>query len=340
MVDVKTALKQIKSGDISPVYVCFGTEKYQMNEFIKNLQNKVVDQDGRDFGLASYDLAETPIELVVEEAEMLPFLVPQKIIIVRDSGILSAGKDNQKIQHNVDALTTYMNNPAPHSVIVFVVNAEKLDERKKIVKLMKTNAAVISFMPLSANELIAWVVTEAKTRGCSIQQEAAQALINASGVQMGALSTELDKLCLFAGQGQEIRVHDIDQLVQRSTEQNVFVMVEHIANLKLDLALSIFYELLKQREEPIKIVALIARQFRIMLQVKELSAQNYSQQQIASQLSLHPYAVKIAGEQTRRFDSNRLKQVLSKLAQLDFEMKSGKIDKVLGLELFLLHLAV
>jgi DNA polymerase-3 subunit delta len=337
--DVKTALKQIQSGKILPIYICFGTEKYQLNQFIKKLQDTVVDQDGRDFGLATYDLAETPVEMVVEEAEMLPFLVPQKLIVVRDSSIFTAGKDNQKIGHNIDALIAYINNPAPHSVIVFVVNAEKLDERKKIVKLMKGNDAVISFMPLSANDLITWVVAEAKSRGCVIRQEAAQALIQASGVHMGGLASELDKLCLFVGQGQEIEVEAINQLVERNTEQNVFVMVEHIANLKLDEALNIFYELLKQREEPIKIVALIARQFRIMLQVKELGAKNYSQQQIASQLSLHPYGVKVAGDQARRFEATRLKQLLARLAQLDYEMKSGKMDKVLGLELFLLHLA-
>lgn len=337
--DVRTALKQVQSGKILPIYICFGTEKYQLNQFIKKLQDTVIDQDGRDFGLATYDLTETSVEMVVEEAEMLPFLVPQKLIVVKDSSIFMAGKDNHKVTHNIDALIAYMNNPAPHSVIVFVVNAEKLDERKKIVKLMKANDAVISFMPLSANDLITWVVTEAKLRGCVIRQEAAQALIQASGVHMGGLASELDKLCLFVGQGQEIDVQAINQLVERNTEQNVFVMVEHIANLKLDQALDIFYELLKQREEPIKIVALIARQFRIMLQVKELGAQNYSQQQIASQLSLHPYGVKVAGEQARRFEAARLKQLLAKLAQLDFEMKSGKMDKVLGLELFLLHLA-
>ncbi|MNJ75768.1 DNA polymerase III subunit delta [compost metagenome] len=75
-----------------------------------------------------------------------------------------------------------------------------------------------------------------------------------------------------------------------------------------------------------------------MLQVKELGRQSYSQQQMASQLGLHPYAVKIAGDQARRFDTAKLREVLSELAQLDYKMKSGGIDKVLGLELFLLKL--
>ncbi|MNJ39683.1 DNA polymerase III subunit delta [compost metagenome] len=183
-----------------------------------------------------------------------------------------------------------------------------------------------------------WAVKQAEKRGCRLSREVAEALIAASGVQMAALAVELDKLCLYAGNGGVIDEGAINQLVARSTEQNVFAMVECIANLKLEQALDIFYELLKQREEPIKIAALIARQFRIMLQVKELGRQSYSQQQMASQLGLHPYAVKIAGEQARRFETAKLRQVLSELAQLDYRMKSGGIDKVLGIELFLLKL--
>ncbi len=137
----------------------------------------------------------------------------------------------------------------------------------------------------------------------------------------------------------EASVDVIDQLVARSTEQNVFILIEDIVNVRLERAFVILEELLKQREEPIKIAALIARQFRIMLQVKELSKQGYSQQQMASQIGLHPFAVKVAEGQARKYDIEKLSRIMSQLADLDFQMKTGKIDKVLGLELFLLRLA-
>lgn len=336
--DVKTAIKEIKQGKISPLYLCYGTEKYQMQQFIALLQEQVVDPDQRDFALAHFDLTETPVEVVIEEAETPPFLAERKLIIAKDSALFIAGRDGSKIEHKVETLLDYSKNPAEYSVIVFVVNSEKLDERKKVVKALKSAGIALSFLPVSGAELVQWVVREVESRGNRIGTDAAEALVASAGVQMSALAVEVDKLCLYAGPGGKIEPATVEQLVARSTEQNVFVMVENIANLKLDKALDIFYELLKQREEPIKIAALIARQFRIMLQVKDLARQSYSQQQIASQLSLHPYAVKIAGEQARKFDAAMLRSILSELAELDYKMKSGRIDKVLGLEMFLLKL--
>ncbi|WP_138493296.1 DNA polymerase III subunit delta [Paenibacillus pinistramenti] len=336
--DARTAVKEITQGKISPLYLCYGTEKYQIREFVDKITSRLVEPEQRDMAVVQMDLAETPVELVVEEAETLPFLVERKLVIVQAASMFTAAKEGGKIEHQVDRLLAYLADPAEYSVVVFIAHGEKLDERKKTVKAIKSSGQVIPFMPLGASELVQWVIREAGKRKCSMGQQAAEALISSAGVQMSTLSAEVNKLCLFAGEGGEITADAVAKLVARTTEQNIFGMVEDIANLKLDRALNTFYELLKQKEEPIKIAALIARQFRIMLQIKELGGQSYSQQQIASQLGLHPYAVKIAGEQARKFSRDQLAQSLSRLAELDFKMKSGGIDKVLGIEMFLLSL--
>lgn len=337
--DVKAATRAIKQGEISSVYLLYGTEKYQMNEFASFLVEQTLTQEERDFALVHYDLSDTPLQAVVEEAEMVPFMVPRKLIMVQDASVFTAGKDQSKLEHRVEALLEYMKNPADYSVLVFIVNQEKLDERKKIVKEIKTKGTLLSFMPLGSEDLLKWVSKKAKERECTLQEGAAETIVRNAGTQLQTLSAEIDKLCLYAGRGGVIGVDVVEELIARSTEQNVFALVEDIANLRVDRALGIFYELLKQKEEPIKIAALIARQFRIIMQVKDLGGQSYSQQQIASQLGLHPYAVKIAGEQGRKFQAAQLKQILSRLGTLDYQMKTGAIDKVLGLELFLLRLA-
>ncbi|MCM3784513.1 DNA polymerase III subunit delta [Neobacillus mesonae] len=338
MSDVKTAIKAIRGGDPASVYLLYGTEKYQMKQFADTMKEQLIEEAHRDFAIATYDTADTPIEQVIEEAETVPFLVPRKLIFVRDNLLFTAGKDNSKIEHRIESLLTYLDNPADYSILIFLVQGEKLDERKKIVKTMKSKASVLSFGPLQGDELISWITKKAGARNVTLEKAAAETLVQRAGTSLQILSAEVDKLCLYAGTGGTVTSSDVEGMVARNTEQNIFAMVEEIAGLRLSKALEIFYELLKQKEEPIKIMALIARQFRIILQVKELAAQSYSQQQIASQLGLHPYAVKIAGEQSKRFQSERLRSIIKHLSELDYQMKTGAIDKVLGLELFLLKL--
>ncbi|OPA78375.1 DNA polymerase III subunit delta [Paenibacillus selenitireducens] len=339
--DYKAAMRDIHKGNIQPIYVCYGTEKYRMDEFVQYLTQKLIDEEHRDFALSKYDLGEVPIDTVIDEAQTLPFLVPRKLIIVRDPSLfIAGGKESAKIEHRVENLIAYLNSPAEYSVIVFIAQGEKLDERKKVVKAVKEKGALISFMPLSAEELLQWVAKQAEQHACSLAPGVAELLVNYAGTHLQTLSAEINKLSLYVGQGGMIDQETVKSLVVRNTEQNIFALIEEIANLRVDRALSIMYDLLKQREEPIKILALIARQFRIMLQVKELTRQSYSQQQIASQVGLHPYVVKLAGEQARKFEGERLASILSSIAELDYEMKTGKKEKVLGLELFLLRLAV
>ncbi|WKB36893.1 hypothetical protein QS257_08610 [Terrilactibacillus sp. S3-3] len=100
-------------------------------------------------------------------------------------------------------------------------------------------------------------------------------------------------------------------------------------------ALKLLHDLVKQKEEPIKLLALIARQLRIVYQVGHYRKAGYTQQNIAGKIGVHPYAVKLAAEQTKFYSQEVLKAALSKCAETDFQMKIGAIDKTLALELLI-----
>ncbi|NQX65345.1 DNA polymerase III subunit delta [Paenibacillus alba] len=337
--DAKRALKDIQAGRPAPVYLCYGPEKYKMREFIQVLTDLLIEPEHKEFAVSKFDLSEISLSAVLEDAETLPFMVPKKLVIAKNALFFTGAKESTKIEHHLDRLTDYLKSPADHTVVVFTVDADKLDERKKIVKAVKDLEAAVPFLSLSADELQVWVAKQAEQLGFAFAKEAADQLILYTGGNLQSLSAEIEKISLYVGVGAEASVHVVDELVARSTEQNVFILIEDIVNVRLERAFVILEELLKQREEPIKIASLIARQFRIMLQVKELSKQGYSQQQMASQIGLHPFAVKVAEGQARRYDIQKLSAIMSQLADLDYQMKTGKIDKVLGLELFLLRLA-
>jgi DNA polymerase-3 subunit delta len=337
VMEVKQAFRQIKQGDIAPIYVCYGTESYIKNEFIDRVLEQAVEPEHREMAVVRYDTNETPLDLILEEAGTLPFLVPRKIVIVRDSVLFASGKESSRIEHRPELLLGYMDQPSETTVLIFVVNHEKLDERKKLVKTAKTKDYVVGFTSLQPEELLQWLLKRVTNQGRTMDKMTGEELLRRVGTDMQALAAEVDKLCLHAGLEGVVTTEAVISLVPMATEQNVFKLTEELAALRTAEAITLYYDLLKQREEPIKLMALIVRQFRNMLYIKELSSQGYSPQQMASQIGLHPYAVKITSEQARKFSAERLGVLLSELADLDYAMKTGRVEKALGLELFLLR---
>ena len=96
--------------------------------------------------------------------------------------------------------------------------------------------------------------------------------------------------------------------------------------------------MIKMNEEPIKIIVMLANQFRIMYQSKKLTKMGNSVNNIAELLGIHPYRVKLALEKGSKYSENDLISNLYKLATLDEEIKMGKKDKYLALELFLISI--
>ncbi|WML47460.1 DNA polymerase III subunit delta [Neobacillus sp. PS3-34] len=332
--------KQIKHKQIAPIYLVYGTEAFLINETKQLLLNQILEEDEKDFNLSVYDLEETPIEVALEDAETLPFLGEKKLIFLHNPVFLTAEKTKEKVEHNIARLERYMNEPAPYSVIVFSAPYEKLDERKKITKELKRTAVTVEAKKLNEYELKNWVKDRAKMNGIEIDPNAIDLMLSMAGTNMFMLTSEVDKLALYAQGQQKIDVSLVEKLVSRSLEQNIFALVEKVVQRKMDEALRIYYDLLKQNEEPIKILALLAGQFRLIYQVKELSRRGYGQQQMAGYLKVHPFRVKLAAGQAPKFTDEELASLMGILAEADYQMKTGGMNKSLLVEMFLFQLNV
>ncbi|MFB4164861.1 DNA polymerase III subunit delta [Alteribacillus sp. JSM 102045] len=331
--------KELDQKDTKPLYLLYGKEDF----FIKNITEKIVSsvltEEERDFNYSIYDMKEIPVEAAVEEGETLPFFGEKRVILLRNCYFLTGVKEKEKTEHHLPTFEKYMDNPSSETVMIVTVSYEKLDERKKIVKKLKKQGTVMEAAPFDEAKMLQWMDTYARDNQLHISQEAKELLIQLAGKDMMMLASEMEKLSLYVQETGKITIEAVEKLVARTLEDNVFELVDNVVRGRSEKAFRIYYDLIKQNEEPIKILTLLARQFRMILLVKQLKKRGYSRQKMASQLKVHPFAVKTAEGQMKNFEEVTLKNILAELAQADYEVKTGKIDKSLRVELCIANLA-
>ena len=302
------------------IYAFYGNEKFLIQEEINNIVNK---NNISKLNICNYDLLNDPLKDILEDALTMSLFAEKKLIIVDNSYIFTgtSSKDNQDLP--IEELINYFDNSNPDCIIIFIVNNEKLDERKKIVKKLHQVANPTEFV-------------KERFKDYKIDNSTIRLLIDRVGTDLGILSQEITKIKIYKDTDKIITGEDIVVLTSKNIDVDIFDLIDKIVTKDKDNALEIYYEMLKRNEEPIKILIILANQFRIMYQAKELYKKGYSGNDIADILNIHPYRIKLALEKTYHYSSEKLLSCLCSLADLDYDIKIGNKEASLGLELFIL----
>lgn len=326
---------QIANNKIADVYLLYGTEAYFIEETLKKLKRQL--SENGEVEVINFDLEENNIEEVIYEADTIPFFSDRKLVIAKNAFFLKAAeKGKEKIVHDTVVLEKWVQSPSPTSVTVFIAPYEKLDERKKITKAMKQYAEVIEASSLQAHDLKGWILHEVSNLGKTISDEAVDALIEIGGTNLVHLQTELMKITTYLGDREEIDINTVKLLLVRTLEQDVFSLGNAYLTGNKGEAIEIYHDLLKRKEDPLKLNALIATQVRLMIQVGHLKKKGYHAQQIANQLKVHPYRVKLLFDNPNLQNEKKLLSTLNDLATVDLQLKTLNINRDRILEMFLM----
>ena len=285
--------------------------------------NKYLQTEKDDFNFIKFNLYETEITPIIEETLTMPFFSDKKAILV-----------NQ----NTDQLIEFLEKYDGDNLIIFEVYQNKLDERKKLTKALKKNGQLKKVEQMSEEEIKKWIQSKLNENYKDIKQDALNLFIELTGVNFNIVSQELDKLMLFLGDRPTINKDDVHQIINRSLEQNVFLLTEYIQKRQKNKAIQLVKDLINMKEEPIKLLALITSNYRLYYQCKILNQKGYSGQQIAKTVNVHPYRVKLALGQVRHYQLEDLLNIINSCAETDYKLKSSYMDKHLILELFILSL--
>lgn len=329
-------LREIKQKQLSAVYLFYGEETFSMEETCEWMTKQLLGEQVDPWNKVVLDLEEVPIQQLVQEAETASFFGDLRLIIGKNASFLTPQTKRQELEHRPEALITYLQDPVPGNIILFLCPSAKLDKRRKVVKEIEKNARVVAFPRLSEKELVKWIPGRCKQLNVSITEPAVMHLIRLVGNDLRQIYQECVKLATYVGKSGKITPEIVEALVPRTLEQDVFKLTEYVSKQKIDEAFNIWYDLLYQKEEPIRILALLIRQFRLMLQTKVLGAQGKSEKEIAAFLGVHPYPVKLAARQGKAFTESKLRSLLAEAIRADQEIKAGKLEKHLAVERLLL----
>lgn len=336
--DVASVEKSLERKVVSPVYLFFGEESYLAEQLMNKFVLALLTPETRDFNMDILDGREKPLADIVNHALTLPFMSEKRLVIVREPSFLLTKKAGEATEaEGEEVLLNYLENPEPATCLIFITSGS-VDKRKKAFKLIEKKGQVVDFTPLKGPELNQWIVDYLKKEGVTIAREALQTLLLSVGNKLRALTTEMDKLIIYKGRGGEITLEDIEVMVAKSGETNVFKLVDSVAEKRYKGAMAVTQELLFTGETPLKIQALLARQFRIIWQVKLLNSQGYTEKDIANQLSIPHFLVPKAISQGRNFSDRDLAKAFKTLIDMEFDIKTGRMDPKLSLEVLIARL--
>ena len=319
--------EDIKTGQLKQIYLLYGEEAYLVRQYRDNLLNALLD-GGDGMNVNRYEGKGVSVPEVIDMAETLPFFSDRRVIILENTELFSSGGEN---------LAEYLKAPAQSSS--FILAEREVDKRSALYKTVKKFGYAAEFGRQDAKTLEKWVLGILKKEGKQISSSTLQMFLEGCGDDMENIRKELEKLLCYALDRDVITSEDVEAVCVPQIQNHIFDMVSAIANGNSAQALQLYYDLLALREPPMKILALIGRQFHMLLQVKELAGKGYPQAVIGEKVGLHGFIAGKYMKQAASFKVPFLKQALEDCAGADYDIKSGKIGERLSVELLIVKYA-
>ena len=276
------------------------------------------------------------LSTVLSDAITVPFLEELKIIILKNPKFLTKSATSTKDE--IKAMLKYLKSPCDSTLLIIDATNTVINQSNEIYKMLKNVARIIDYPDPEEIELKGWIVRSFDANGIDIKDDALTLLLEYIGDDQARLSQEIDKLSSYVGKGGTIRKEDIKLLVPKNINNEIYLLIKAIINHDLALTNQIYDNLITHTKDSLTIFSLISNKFKELLSTYRLLKYGYSQSDIAKFYNVSTGKAYYIVQEARAFKLSDLEFYIDKLAELDYQIKSGKLDKTIGLELLLLKL--
>lgn len=298
---------------------------------IRTTVNDIIKKNKKEnSSVITYDMTEKSIDDVIYELDTYNFLEPSKVIICDNCYFLTSNKEKTEVEHHLKYLKKYIENPNVENILILC--CDKLSDRKEIKELLNNQVEILK-NNISIDRLI-----RLELEDYEMSYDVINYLIEYCLNDNEKILTSLKTLKDYKLEEKKITKEDIDTIILKSYQEDIFDLTNAIAKRKSNLAFSIYSRLIQTEKDAIGLVAAIANQFRMLYTTKVLIQEGYREDEIARQMGVKPKAISIARENTRGYTEKELLSFIEELADLDIAIKSGESTGNYLFELFLLKL--
>lgn len=306
-------------------YLLYGEEQYLIDKEINKITKK---EKVESISISHYDLEIDNIKDIIDDCQTISLFEDKKIVIINNCTYFNRVKNSDD---DINLLYEYMSNSNPSTILIIINHNSSIDNTKKITKKIKETGEIIELNNTSINSIVKKMFDDYK-----IKEETINLFIKRVGEDISILSMEAEKLKAYKIEEKEISNDDILKCATFNIDTDIFKFIDNIISKNKEDALITYHELLRNNEEPLKIIVLLASKFRLMFQATTMSSSRMSEKEIAAFLGMHPYPVKLAIQAGSKYSKKTILKFLDLLADLDRDIKTGKVNPELGLELFIL----
>jgi len=318
----QTLVEQVEAGQVPAMAVLAGGERFFVDRALAALRKAILGDGPGGFNEDAFEGKGASAGRILDAARTLPMLASHRLVLVRDADALAAAE--------LDKLADYLDAPSPSTCVLLI--ADKLDGRTKLAKRASKLGALWEAAALRPPDLRRFVEREAKRRNARLAPDATGALIDAIGNDLPAIDDALERLSLYVGEGKPITAEAVDACVAKLRVESIWALVDAVGMRDRKTALAAAASLLGEREPPLRILAMVARQLRIVGRMQAGLRAGLPAQEAAREAGAPPFKAQELAAAAKRMPPRVLSRAFAVLAETDLALKGSKQPPDLVLE--------
>lgn len=312
------------------IYLFSGKEELMIKTKIDKLVSSLTTNQ---FNITSYDMQQNNVAMAIQDALTPPFLADNKVVIINNPIFLT--KQKSEIEHRTDVLIDYLNNPLDTTILIINASGIEIDPNNEIYKLLSKKAELSETRELSDVEMKGWLKRKFGIAGKDISDEAVNEFFERIDWNLLVASNEFEKVLNYVGERENVIIDDVTKVVVKEIETDVFSLLRALEEGKKKKIILIYQDLVKAGNDPTKLLTLVSKSLRETYNVIVMLEASYKQVDIAKTLGVSTGRAYYIIKSARSFKKEKLEHLIVNLHDLDFKIKSGKVDKNTGFEMFL-----